>query len=216
MKARYKKSEEIREKLLDTAEYLFAERGFFGVSIRDITEAAGVRNASINYHFETKQNLFLEVVNRRVEPLADARLRALRQVDLQDRDLERVVMGVAQAFIKPIIDYAAKGGKGWKNYCTLIAHLGVQKIWVDNAVSTKYDAHAFEFINALKTIFSGATEFQIHCCFQFLLSTTLYAVCDNQRIDTLSQGKFESKDLDKIKDPLYRFVVSGILGTADH
>ena len=54
MKVRYKKSEDIRQRLLDTAEALFAERGFFGVSVRDITEAAGVRNASINYHFETK------------------------------------------------------------------------------------------------------------------------------------------------------------------
>lgn len=200
---------------MDTAELLFAQRGFFGVSIRDITETAGVRSASINYHFETKQNLFLEVVNRRVEPLAEARLEALDSVALQANDVEQAVTGVVKAFIKPIIRYAAQGGEGWNNYCTLIAHLGVQKFWVDNAVSSKYDEHALEFIDAFKEIFPNATEFQIHCCFQFLLSTTLYAVCDNRRIDTLSNGKFKSKDLKKIEDPLYQFVVNGILGTVN-
>jgi len=69
MATRYKKSEDVRNALLDTAEALFAERGLFGVSIRDITDAAGLRNASINYHFESKENLFLAVIDRRIEPL---------------------------------------------------------------------------------------------------------------------------------------------------
>ncbi|MBX2847762.1 MAG: TetR/AcrR family transcriptional regulator [Acidiferrobacterales bacterium] len=213
LKSRYKKSEEIREKLLDTAELLFAQRGFFGVSIRDITELAGVRSASINYHFESKKNLFMEVVDRRIEPLAAARLDALSAIELKRNAPETVVLEITQAFVKPIVHFAARGGSGWQNYCTLIAHLGVQKFWIDNTVSTKYDVHALEFIQALKEVFPHATELQIHCCFQFLLSVTLYAVCDNQRLDTLSQGKFKSKDLELIEPHLYQFVVKGILGT---
>ena len=47
--------------ILDSAEALFAKSGFRGVSIREITEAANCNNASVNYHFSNKKNLYLEV-----------------------------------------------------------------------------------------------------------------------------------------------------------
>ena len=46
-----------RERILDSAEKLFARRGFHGVSVRDITQDAGVDVALVNYHFGTKQAL---------------------------------------------------------------------------------------------------------------------------------------------------------------
>src|ERR1700722_14119029 len=56
-----------RARILDAAELLFAERGFNGVALRDITEAAAVENALASYHFKTKDRLFTEVVLRRSE-----------------------------------------------------------------------------------------------------------------------------------------------------
>ncbi|MEJ2313445.1 MAG: TetR/AcrR family transcriptional regulator [Nitrospirota bacterium] len=50
-----------RRKLIDSARKLFLERGYEGVSIRDVTEAAGANVASINYHFGGKENLYREV-----------------------------------------------------------------------------------------------------------------------------------------------------------
>jgi len=55
-----------RERLLDTAERLFAERGYKDTCIRDVTEAAGVNVAAVNYHFQGKENLYLEVFRRRI------------------------------------------------------------------------------------------------------------------------------------------------------
>lgn len=214
MKTRYKKSEDIRELLLDSAESLFAERGYFGVSIRDITDFAGVRSASVNYHFETKENLFSEVINRRAKPLASARLEALTEVQIEVGKPVEVVTNIVKAFTEPMMKFSASGGQGWKNYCTLIAHLGVQKIWTDNAVSAKYDKHALQFVGALQQALPNASSYQIHCCFQFMLSTTLYAVCDNKRIDTLSKGKYRSGDLENLERPLLKFIVDGILGVA--
>lgn len=53
-----------REKLLDAAERLFLEKSYSGVSIRDITDAAGANVASINYHFGGKENLYREFFRR--------------------------------------------------------------------------------------------------------------------------------------------------------
>jgi AcrR family transcriptional regulator len=56
-----------RRKIQDAAEHLFAERGFHGVAIRDITQLAGVENALASYHFRTKEQLFTAVVQRRAD-----------------------------------------------------------------------------------------------------------------------------------------------------
>ena len=49
---------ETRRRILDTSLRLFAEHGFKGVSVRDISVAAGVNVAAVNYHFGSKQGLY--------------------------------------------------------------------------------------------------------------------------------------------------------------
>ena len=50
-----------KQAIFNQAARLFAVKGFHGTSVRDISTAAGVNVALINYHFKTKQNLFNEV-----------------------------------------------------------------------------------------------------------------------------------------------------------
>ena len=210
-KSEYKKSAQVKIKLLDTAEELFAERGFFGVSIRDITDRATLRSASINYHFGTKENLFLQIINRRIEPLAQARLEKLALINLDVDDKELNTHLLVEAFAEPMLDFSLNGGAGWRNYCILIAKLAVQKIWSENSVSEKYDSHAQEFLTSLREIFPEADDYKIHCAFQFMLSVTLYAVCGNQRIDTLSMGDYKSENFNEIQTPLFDFITAGIM-----
>jgi len=48
----------VRERLLDVAEGLFAERGFEGTSIRELASAADSNIASVNYYFGGKEKRF--------------------------------------------------------------------------------------------------------------------------------------------------------------
>jgi len=57
-----------KERLLDEAEALFAQKGYDVVTVREITTAAGCNIASINYHFGNKQNLYMEVFRSRWMP----------------------------------------------------------------------------------------------------------------------------------------------------
>ena len=56
------RSQPTRERILDAAERLFAQRGFYGVSVREITGAASVDVALASYHFGNKQGV-LEAVS---------------------------------------------------------------------------------------------------------------------------------------------------------
>ncbi|MFY7992157.1 MAG: TetR/AcrR family transcriptional regulator [Bacteriovoracaceae bacterium] len=51
-----------KEKILEVARVLFADKGFDGTSVRDIAKAAEVNVASVNYHFDSKENLFHEIL----------------------------------------------------------------------------------------------------------------------------------------------------------
>ena len=47
-----------KERLLAVAEKLFAEKGFNGVSVREITQSAECNLASVNYYFGNKKSQF--------------------------------------------------------------------------------------------------------------------------------------------------------------
>ena len=58
-----------RERILDVAEQLFAERGFAGTSVRDIAASAGLTAASLYNHFDGKEALYDAVLERGIRPL---------------------------------------------------------------------------------------------------------------------------------------------------
>lgn len=57
---------ETRERLLDVAAHLFAERGFDHVTVRDICARARANVAAVNYHFGGKSGLYEEVLRRAI------------------------------------------------------------------------------------------------------------------------------------------------------
>ena len=66
-----------RERILDTAEQLFAREGVMAVTLRSIAVAAEVNVAAVNYYFGSKEKLFEEMFVRRVAPLNEERLTRL-------------------------------------------------------------------------------------------------------------------------------------------
>lgn len=54
----YPRGEETKTKIVKTAITLFGEKGFAGVSTREIASAAGVPPPSLQYYFENKEGLY--------------------------------------------------------------------------------------------------------------------------------------------------------------
>jgi len=104
-----------RERILDTAEKLFSERGYTGTAIRDITDAAGVNVAAVNYHFRGKRNLYLEVFRRRIPALREGRLAAIRgdATGTKPESLEDVVAAFVDHFVQDL--YFSEGAGHFVN-----------------------------------------------------------------------------------------------------
>ena len=63
-----------RTRILDAAERLIAERGFHGVSLREITTEARANSAAIHYYFRRKEDLLSAIVDRRAGIVVQERL----------------------------------------------------------------------------------------------------------------------------------------------
>ncbi len=63
-------SRSTRDLILDAAEQRFAQRGFAGVSMREIAADAGLKNqASLYHHFKNKKALYEAVLARGLDPI---------------------------------------------------------------------------------------------------------------------------------------------------
>jgi len=60
---------ESRHEILRVAEKIFARKGYSGASTREIAETAGVTKGLLFYHFQTKERLYLTVIDNMVRKL---------------------------------------------------------------------------------------------------------------------------------------------------
>lgn len=73
-------------RILDTAEVLFAERGFAETSLRNITGKARVNLAAVNYHFGSKKSLIQAVFARYLEPFSERFHAAIDELEAEYGD----------------------------------------------------------------------------------------------------------------------------------
>jgi len=115
-----KDSQITRQKIIATAERLFAERGVDAVSLNEITREAGQKNKSaLSYHFGNKESLLLAIIEKHEVSILDQRNAYLD--DLVHRKALSVE-SVVRAFVYPL---AAKldDPDGGKYYLSILAQL---------------------------------------------------------------------------------------------
>jgi AcrR family transcriptional regulator len=111
-----------RDRLLDVAERLFAQRGVDATSLRAITTAAEANLASVNYHFGSKDGLFLEILARRTAPVNAERLRLLSLAEKQ-ADGHPSTGAILHAFLAPALRMYARDREDAKHIISLLGRL---------------------------------------------------------------------------------------------
>lgn len=81
------KSRETQDELLRSALLLFQERGFFATTIADITQKAGYAKGSFYRHWQGKDDIILQLIERKLEEHRSRRTAALSRA----RSLEEVL-----------------------------------------------------------------------------------------------------------------------------
>jgi AcrR family transcriptional regulator len=197
-----------RGRLLDAAESLFADRGFFGITTRQVADAASVDVALIYYHFKHKSGLFDAVLERRAKPLAQSRRESLRAYEAGVRNV--TVEGAVGAFINPMIDLWLHGDPGWRSYFALVAQID-NTPWGGEIIHRYFDDNVRELIDVLQRALPGSPKRELYWAYNFLAGSMMLALSGTERVDRLSEGLCHAKDLEAARLRLLSYCAGGVL-----
>lgn len=183
-----------KERILDTAESLFAEAGLDGVSFRDLATAAGVSLSATHYYFGSKEALLAEVFARHARVMTDRRAALLDSVVTATTPPR--LEDVLDAFLRPAFEVT----QGDRNdvFNRLLARLAVERSDVTREIkSTAFDDNDRTFIAAFERALPHLDKEIIHWRFHFLVGSMIYTMSDAGQLEGLSQDCYTTADTDK-------------------
>lgn len=181
MSARFQKNKEL---LLDAAEALFAEHGYYTVTVRDITRQAKLRVAEVNDAFESKENLFVEVIKRRAIPMNLLRCDALTLVDTKATQQEQLRQILA-AFFQPLLRKSQESD-GWRCYLRLVPQIMKQKSPILVLVTEFYTPVSELFLRRVCALCPQVPEGTLRAYWHFALMTYFSTFQDDFQIGDLT------------------------------
>jgi AcrR family transcriptional regulator len=90
-----------KQEIIDAAAQLFAEHGFHGTSVQDLSKAVGLGKGALYHHIESKNELLYHIHERVVNPLLNETARSLRP----DMDPAETLRTISRVLMQIIIDY---------------------------------------------------------------------------------------------------------------
>jgi AcrR family transcriptional regulator len=211
---RYKKSESVQKKLLDTAEALFARWGYAAVSIRDVTSLAQMRVANVSYFFGSKENLYFEVLRRRAEPLARLRLDRLREARAAAISREAKLSALIAAYADPPLELSQSGDPGWKNFFSLIGQITFSGFAAPE-IAEFFNEPARELMRGFQDLYPAAPPARVQAAALLLIGPYIMVIGETGRIETFPERAFSSGDLAVLGPFMKEFIVGGVRGVLE-
>ena len=164
-----------KDRILGAAEELFAQHGFAGTSLRQVTSRADVNIAAVNYHFGCKENLVNEVFRRRMDDMSRRRLDALKAAQ-EDRPGE--LEPVLAAFVEPALAMA-QDRHGGGAFIRVIARAYAEKNdSLRKFLSDQYGHVLREFARAIAACVPALSKEELYWRLDFLAGALTYAMAD--------------------------------------
>jgi AcrR family transcriptional regulator len=129
---------------MDAALDLIAERGEEGVTLRELTDAAGANVAAVSYHFGSLKSLRHAAIEQALEHYLDAQQEAVSALD-PDSTLEEL----AAAFARPMMSALAAGGRDLA-VMRIVARAGLDPPRGWGRLDARFDEIRAEVLRVLK------------------------------------------------------------------
>lgn len=209
-------SADTKTRILDAAEQLFMEHGFEATSLRQLTTAAGVNLAAVNYHFGAKEVLFEAVLTRRLDPMNQER------IDLLDR-LEREAGGkplecerVISAMLVPALRVARDERRGGKNFLRLLGRAYADPApFIRQFLSAQYAGMIARYKEAFLGALPHLTRQELTWRLHFVMGALSYTLAGTDALKLIAQVSPADKDNDELLlQRLAPFLVAGLKAPA--
>jgi AcrR family transcriptional regulator len=184
------------ERILATAEEMFAEQGYWGVSLRSITRASGVNIAAIHYHFGSKQELLERIFEKRCAPMNAERFRLLAECR-EGPDRPPLLEQILEAYLRPSFIWPSDpdGARRFLRLRAVLSH--EHETLAADLISRHFNEVSRTFMRAIVDVLPQFTEEEVFWRFQFLLAAQYYTLSNPGRIVILSEGKCDPSDAEE-------------------
>jgi AcrR family transcriptional regulator len=196
-----------KDRILDTAEALFAEHGFSGTSLRQLTQEAGVNLAAVHYHFGSKEELAHAVIRRRFDPINEERLALLDELEKRG---EPTLEEVLRAFAGPFLRFRAREEGALANLMRLMLRLATAKEDFANEHRKIFQRIAERFLPALAATLPELDRETLFWRLNFTISVMAMSHSDPERLRVISGGKCDPSDTDRALDQMVSFLAGGL------
>ena len=194
-----------KDRILGAAEELFAQFGFAGTSLRQVTSRADVNIAAVNYHFGSKENLVNEVFRRRMDEMSAQRMAALKTACEQ---YPGALEPVLAAFVEPALALA-QDRHGGGAFIRVIARAYAEKNEsLRKFLSDQYGHVLREFAKASGACVPELGKEELYWRLDFLSGSLTYAMADFGLIKRPS-GVSEAAHRERAARALIRFAAAG-------
>jgi AcrR family transcriptional regulator len=200
------------EQILDAAEYLFAEHGLYGVTLKDVAKRVGVHTSLLHYYFDDKKALFDAVVARRAPITIRRRMDALDDYERQVAG-KPTVEGALHAYLDTDLDLYGQPDEGWRRYGALGALMSNTPQWGAELMDMHFDDVVLRLIGLLKQALPESTEEDLFWGYHFVTGALMLTLARTGRIDKLSGGVCRSDDFAAVKARMASFMAAGFIAT---
>ena len=199
-----------RDRLLNTALWLFAEQGFKATSLRQITQEAGANVASVNYYFGSKEEMLNELIRRRVEPLNKRRFALLEKYRVeaagQPIPLEKIFEAFFQPFFRSVAPYT---DKDTMDLIHIIERLTEQPTLRQAVYEEHFKKLSITILEALSETLPELEPAELHWRFHFSVTLMLSSMSTRQRVGNSSKGLCDPEDIEGMVTRLIQFICAG-------
>jgi AcrR family transcriptional regulator len=199
-----------KDKILDAAEQFFADKGFNGTSLREITGQAEVNLAAVNYHFGSKKELIKAVMSRYMNELApklESSLLALCEGD-DTPNLEQVFT----AFVEPLLSLNAFKDNGTSNFLQLLG-----RGYTDSQgflrwfLTTQYPNVITYFTNAVQKAYPELSAEEMFWRLHFTMGTVVFTMSSSDALIDIAQSDFDKNiDIAGVIKQVIPYVAAGV------
>lgn len=203
-----------KDRILDAAESLFARQGFAATSLRQITAGAGVNLAAVNYHFQSKEALFVAVIKRKVEPINTRRLVLLDGLEARLPDAAPDLEQVTRAFFRPVFE-ARLLGVDLGEFPRLLGRLHTEPGgWAARALHDAFGQVLERFSRAFRRALPALTDKDLAWGAHFMTGAMAHYLAAGGILKFMARGQVEASDKEEAYERLAGFAAAGLRAMA--
>lgn len=200
-----------RQRILDAAEALFTEQGFEATTLRQITGAAEVNLAAVNYHFGSKEELIREVFRRRLTWLNQQRLQELDRLEAEAAGAPLKPSRILEVFFGVALKMAADTKGGGRSFMRLLGRTySKPSEFVRGFLAEEYAGVINRFKAALIRALPGVPQEEILWRFHFMLGAMSYAISGADALHVVANDALDDGDAQALYARLMSFMLGGL------